>query len=128
MRSGRLLAEDSPHNLLVNHNLISLEDVFLKLCMKENTDQNDQLQIASNSSSASVSSEETTMTSPSSVTQQDRLTIMTQSSSDTDDQQQPTNETFANNESEIITCISTVSNVIKFLDHILNWNNLITKF
>jgi len=95
--------------------------------MKENTDQNDLLQIANSSSSASVSSEETTMTSPS-VTQQDRLTIMTQSSSDTDDQQQPSNETFANNESEIITCISTVSNVNNFLDNILKWNNHITNF
>lgn len=35
MRSGRLLAEDSPQNLLSMHNLNSLEDVFLKLCIKE---------------------------------------------------------------------------------------------
>jgi hypothetical protein len=37
MRSGRLLAEESPQNLLDNHNLTSLEDVFLKLCMKDIT-------------------------------------------------------------------------------------------
>lgn len=35
MRSGHLLAEESPHNLLAMHGLISLEDVFLKLCVKE---------------------------------------------------------------------------------------------
>lgn len=35
MRSGHLLAEESPHNLLTLHGLESLEDVFLKLCMKD---------------------------------------------------------------------------------------------
>jgi hypothetical protein len=35
MRSGRLLAEDSPENLLRHYNLSSLEDVFLKLCMAD---------------------------------------------------------------------------------------------
>ncbi|KAI9558265.1 ABC protein [Daphnia sinensis] len=40
MRSGRLLAEESPENLLINYNLSSLEDVFLKLCMKD--EGNDQ--------------------------------------------------------------------------------------
>ena len=35
MRSGHLLAEESPHNLLTTHGLTSLEDVFLKLCMKD---------------------------------------------------------------------------------------------
>ncbi|XP_046464439.1 ABC transporter G family member 20-like [Daphnia pulex] len=35
MRSGRLLAEDSPDNLLREYNLSSLEDVFLKLCMAD---------------------------------------------------------------------------------------------
>jgi len=110
MRSGRLLAEDSPQHLLANHNLTSLEDVFLKLCMKENADQN-YLQIANNSSAASVSEE--TITSPV-IQQQDghRLTITVQSSSDTDDQQcQPTNETFANNENDVITCIPSATNV-----------------
>ena len=38
MRSGRLLAEDSPQNLLAMHNMSSLEDVFLKLCMKNDVD------------------------------------------------------------------------------------------
>lgn len=35
MRSGHLLAEESPHNLLTLYGLSSLEDVFLKLCMKD---------------------------------------------------------------------------------------------
>ena len=35
MRSGRLLAQDSPENLLKDYRLPSLEDVFLKLCMKD---------------------------------------------------------------------------------------------
>ena len=35
MRSGRLLAEDSPDKLLAYYNLSSLEDVFLRLCMKQ---------------------------------------------------------------------------------------------
>ena len=35
MRSGRLLAENSPQNLLNNYRLSSLEDVFLKLCMRD---------------------------------------------------------------------------------------------
>ena len=34
MRSGRLLVEESPNNLLYSHGLDSLEDVFLKLCVK----------------------------------------------------------------------------------------------
>ncbi|KAK4007658.1 hypothetical protein OUZ56_012811 [Daphnia magna] len=36
MRSGRLLTEESPENLLRMYALSSLEDVFLKLCMKDN--------------------------------------------------------------------------------------------
>ncbi len=35
MRSGHLLAEESPQNLLSLHGLNTLEDVFLKLCMKD---------------------------------------------------------------------------------------------
>lgn len=35
MRSGRLLAEESPENLLKIYGFDSLEDVFLKLCMKD---------------------------------------------------------------------------------------------
>lgn len=35
MRSGRLLAEESPQNLLRNYQLETLEQVFLKLCMKD---------------------------------------------------------------------------------------------
>lgn len=34
MRSGRLLAEQSPEMLLSHYRLSSLEDVFLKLCME----------------------------------------------------------------------------------------------
>ena len=35
MRSGKLLAQDSPQNLLSTYSLDSLEDVFLQLCMKD---------------------------------------------------------------------------------------------
>lgn len=35
MRSGRLLVEDSPKQLLVLHKMTTLEDVFLKLCIKD---------------------------------------------------------------------------------------------
>ena len=35
MRSGRLLAEESPNNLLRDFRRPSLEDAFLKLCMDE---------------------------------------------------------------------------------------------
>lgn len=35
MRSGRLLVEESPQNLLRDYGLSSLEDVFLKLCLKD---------------------------------------------------------------------------------------------
>ena len=35
MRSGHLLAEETPQNLLVNHGLRTLEEVFLKLSRTE---------------------------------------------------------------------------------------------
>lgn len=35
MRSGRLLTEDSPENLLQKYALFSLEDVFLRLCTQD---------------------------------------------------------------------------------------------
>uniref|UniRef100_A0A0N7ZJC7 ABC transporter G family member n=1 Tax=Daphnia magna TaxID=35525 RepID=A0A0N7ZJC7_9CRUS len=35
MRSGRLLVQDSPENLLNNYRALSLEDVFLKVCIKD---------------------------------------------------------------------------------------------
>lgn len=38
MRGGVLLAEDSPQNLLNSYNTTSLEDAFLKLCIKQGTD------------------------------------------------------------------------------------------
>ncbi|GAB6022337.1 hypothetical protein CHUAL_006458 [Chamberlinius hualienensis] len=34
MRNGRLLAEDSPERMLIEHSLPNLEEVFLKLCMQ----------------------------------------------------------------------------------------------
>lgn len=37
MRRGRLLAENSPEELLVEHNLETLEEVFLKLCMSDSS-------------------------------------------------------------------------------------------
>ena len=42
MRSGRLLAEESPDKLLAYYNLPSLEDVFLKLCMKDDVENRDE--------------------------------------------------------------------------------------
>lgn len=35
MRDGHLLAEANPEQLLIQHNALTLEDVFLKLCMKD---------------------------------------------------------------------------------------------
>jgi len=40
MRSGRLLAEDSPANLLKVNQCLTLEDVFLKLCMRDKSTNN----------------------------------------------------------------------------------------
>lgn len=37
MRHGKLLAEDSPDNLMAQHNLDNLEDVFLKLCISDSS-------------------------------------------------------------------------------------------
>lgn len=41
MRNGRLLTENSPGNLLALHNMNSLEDVFLKLCVSDSRFQNE---------------------------------------------------------------------------------------
>jgi hypothetical protein len=49
MRSGRLLAEDSPENLLRDYNQTSLENVFLELCMKN--DENKLTSIVTNDTS-----------------------------------------------------------------------------
>ncbi|XP_046651593.1 ABC transporter G family member 20-like [Daphnia pulicaria] len=49
MRSGRLLAEDSPENLLRDYNQTSLENVFLELCMKNH--ENKLTSIVTNSTS-----------------------------------------------------------------------------
>ncbi|XP_046651597.1 ABC transporter G family member 20-like [Daphnia pulicaria] len=49
MRSGRLLAEDSPENLLRDYNQTSLENVFLELCMKN--DENKLTSIVTNGTS-----------------------------------------------------------------------------
>ena len=43
MRSGILLAEECPQTLLSLHGLSSLEDVFLKLCMKDRMPPNHRL-------------------------------------------------------------------------------------
>ena len=40
MRNGKLLAEDSPLQLLSIYGLESLEDVFLKLCIKDDKEIN----------------------------------------------------------------------------------------
>lgn len=42
MRSGRLLAEESPQVLLTMYRCVSLEDVFLKLSRKQGQQQQQQ--------------------------------------------------------------------------------------
>lgn len=37
MRNGKLLAEDSPDNLMAQHHMDNLEDVFLKLCISDSS-------------------------------------------------------------------------------------------
>lgn len=39
MRHGRLLAEDAPDALLTKHNMETLEEVFLKLCMSDSSER-----------------------------------------------------------------------------------------
>ncbi|XP_065560210.1 ABC transporter G family member 20-like isoform X2 [Artemia franciscana] len=46
MRSGRLLAEESPQTLLSIYNLPSLEDVFLRLCMVDVSSKNNAATIS----------------------------------------------------------------------------------
>ena len=53
MRSGYLLAEDSPQSLLLIHGLDSLEDVFLKLCVKSEADDSAVCPSTSTSQTAS---------------------------------------------------------------------------
>lgn len=50
MRSGRLLAEESPRALLTMYNCASLEDVFLKLSRKQGqtTQPTTELNISNN--------------------------------------------------------------------------------
>ena len=47
MRSGYLLAQGEPHNLLTTHNLDSLEDVFLKLCVMTGENQRNPIAMPS---------------------------------------------------------------------------------
>ena len=56
MRSGSLLAEDPPQCLLDKHNLVSLEDVFLKLCMKQQVDDGDLSIVPSSTNNTSTNS------------------------------------------------------------------------
>lgn len=42
MRGGRLLVEDSPENLIRDYGLPSLEDVFLKVCLKDGGRSSDE--------------------------------------------------------------------------------------
>ena len=37
MRNGYLLAEENPNTLMQTYNLATLEEVFLKLCVKQNS-------------------------------------------------------------------------------------------
>lgn len=57
MRSGRLLAEESPNNLMRNFRRPSLEDAFLKLCMDEQ--QTESMVNASISNATIQNTEET---------------------------------------------------------------------
>lgn len=43
MRHGKLLAEDSPDNLMAQHGMDNLEDVFLKLCISDSSRKAAQL-------------------------------------------------------------------------------------
>ena len=43
MRNGYLLAEENPIKLMEGYQLTSLEDVFLKLCIKQNNQVNHQV-------------------------------------------------------------------------------------
>ncbi len=56
MRSGRLLAEESPNNLMRNFRRPSLEDAFLKLCMDEQ--QTESMVNASISNATSIQNTE----------------------------------------------------------------------
>lgn len=42
MRQGRLLAENSPEDLLAQYNMETLEEVFLKLCMTDSSSKADE--------------------------------------------------------------------------------------
>ena len=44
MRAGRLLAEDEPSALLTKHGLDTLEEVFLRLCITDDTSGKDAWQ------------------------------------------------------------------------------------
>ncbi|GLV32370.1 snustorr [Carabus blaptoides fortunei] len=56
MRSGKLLAEESPHVLLSMYNCVSLEDVFLKLSRKQQGQVSDVPQEVNISNNISVAS------------------------------------------------------------------------
>lgn len=43
MRQGRLLAENSPEDLLAQYNMETLEEVFLKLCMTDSSQKANQI-------------------------------------------------------------------------------------
>lgn len=43
MRQGRLLAENSPEDLLAQYNMETLEEVFLKLCMTDSSQRANQI-------------------------------------------------------------------------------------
>ena len=58
MRGGRLLVEDSPGNLIRNYGLPSLEDIFLKICLKDDG-KSSASQLTETSTSTRTSSNET---------------------------------------------------------------------
>lgn len=48
MRQGRLLAENSPEELLAQYNMETLEEVFLKLCMTDSSQKANQIAMGTN--------------------------------------------------------------------------------
>ena len=59
MRSGRLLAEAPPLDLMKAHSLPTLEDVFLKLCERDQVDDEiDPSQLSISRNNANLGAEE----------------------------------------------------------------------
>lgn len=55
MRQGRLLAENSPEQLLAQYNMETLEEVFLKLCMTDSSTKEGRAELMQNGLFADMS-------------------------------------------------------------------------